>query len=142
MPRRFDELTWPEVERLDPARTVALLPVGAVEAHGPHLPLATDLVIAEAMARAAARRLEGSGSLDVLLLPTLPYGAALARTDARYRSLVEGLRAPSLGRRMAAIQDFFESFDPGELSRLELPPNLSQLRFIYLSSHPDWPSGS
>lgn len=76
MPRRFDELTWPEIERLDPARTVALLPVGAVEAHGPHLPLATDLVIAEAMARAAARRLEGSGSLDVLLLPTLPYGAA------------------------------------------------------------------
>lgn len=76
MPRRFDELTWPEVERLDPARTVALLPVGAIEAHGPHLPLVTDPVIAEAMARAAAERLEEGGSFDVLLLPTLPYGAA------------------------------------------------------------------
>lgn len=76
MVRRFDELTWPEVERLDPARTVALLPVGAIEAHGPHLPLATDLVIAEAMARATAERLEEGGDFDVLLLPTLPYGAA------------------------------------------------------------------
>jgi creatinine amidohydrolase len=76
MPRRFDELTWTEVERLDPVRVVALLPVGAVEAHGPHLPLATDLVIAEAMARTAAEQLEEIGELDPLLLPTLAYGAA------------------------------------------------------------------
>lgn len=76
MPRRFEELTWTEVERLDPVRTVALLPLGAVEAHGPHLPLATDLIIAEAMARTAAERLAEVGGFDVLLLPTLPYGAA------------------------------------------------------------------
>lgn len=76
MSRRFEELTWPDVERLDPAHTVALLPLGAVEAHGPHLPLATDLIIAEAMARTAAERLEEGGDLDVLLLPTLSYGAA------------------------------------------------------------------
>lgn len=76
MPRRFEELTWTEVERLDAGRTVALLPVGAIEAHGPHLPLATDLVIAEAMARAAAERLEEGEDFDALLLPTLPYGAA------------------------------------------------------------------
>lgn len=76
MPRRFDELSWTEVERIDRGRAVALLPVGAVEAHGPHLPLATDLVIAEAMARAAAERLEDGEGCEVLLLPTLPYGAA------------------------------------------------------------------
>lgn len=81
MPRRFEELTWTEVERLDAGCTVALLPVGAIEAHGPHLPLATDLVIAEAMARAAAERLEAGGDLDVLLLPTLPYGAAPFAAD-------------------------------------------------------------
>jgi creatinine amidohydrolase len=69
------EMTWKEAAELDPARTVALLPVGAIEAHGPHLPLATDGIIAEAMAAAAARRLLGHG-LVPLLLPTLPYTAA------------------------------------------------------------------
>src|SRR3989454_8553287 len=45
------------------------------EAHGPHLPLATDVVIAEAMARAAAARLATRG-YDALLLPPLAYTAA------------------------------------------------------------------
>ena len=51
------QLTWEEVRDLDRAQTLVILPVGAVEAHGPHLPLATDVVIAGAMARAGARRL-------------------------------------------------------------------------------------
>jgi creatinine amidohydrolase len=72
---RLAELTWREVEALDRGRAVALLPVGAVEAHGPHLPLATDGVIAAAMAEAAARRLARRG-LVPLLLPALPYTAA------------------------------------------------------------------
>jgi creatinine amidohydrolase len=44
-------MTWEDVQDLDKSRTVALLPVGAIEAHGPHLPLSTDNIIAEAMAR-------------------------------------------------------------------------------------------
>ncbi len=72
---RLAELTWREVAALDRRRAVAILPVGAIEAHGPHLPLATDGIIAEAMAAAAARRLAGRGSI-ALLLPTLPYTAA------------------------------------------------------------------
>jgi creatinine amidohydrolase/Fe(II)-dependent formamide hydrolase-like protein len=50
-------MTWTEVRALTAGRTVAILPTGAVEAHGPHLPLGTDIVIAEAMARAGAARL-------------------------------------------------------------------------------------
>src|SRR6476469_2449624 len=72
---RLAELTWREVEALDRGRAVALLPVGAVEAHGPHLPLWTDGVIARVMAEAAARRLARRGLLP-LLLPALPYTAA------------------------------------------------------------------
>jgi creatinine amidohydrolase len=49
--------------------------VGAIEAHGPHLPLGTDNVIAEAMAAAAAERLACRG-LTPLLLPALAYTAA------------------------------------------------------------------
>ena len=47
-------MTWKEVEALDREKCVAILPVGAVEAHGPHLPIVTDVIIATAMAEAAA----------------------------------------------------------------------------------------
>ena len=77
-------LTWPAVRELPAARTVAVLPAGAIEAHGPHLPLGTDVIIAEAMARAGADRLAARG-FHVLLLPALtmapaPFAAAFAGT--------------------------------------------------------------
>lgn len=75
-PLRLREMTWTEVEALDPSRIVAILPVGAVEAHGPHLSLITDGVIADAMARAAATKLEQAGLVPILL-PSLDYSAAL-----------------------------------------------------------------
>jgi creatinine amidohydrolase len=68
-------MTWEEVRDLDRGRVIAILPVGAVEAHGPHLPLATDVIIGESMARAGADRLTGRGFLP-LLLPPLAYTAA------------------------------------------------------------------
>ena len=55
--------------------SVAILPVGAIEAHGPHLPLDTDIVIAQAMAREGAARLAARGS-RVVLLPALAYTSA------------------------------------------------------------------
>jgi len=71
----FAHLTWEEVRDLDRTKAVAILPVGAVEAHGPHLPLATDVIIAETMARAAGARLAARG-YDALVLPPLAYTAA------------------------------------------------------------------
>ena len=68
-------MTWEEVCALDRSRSVAILPVGAVEAHGPHLPLTTDVVIATAMAAAGGRRLEVRGHSSVIL-PPLSYTAA------------------------------------------------------------------
>jgi len=67
--------TWDEIRELDRARAIAVLPVGAVEAHGPHLPLTTDGIIAEAMARSGAARLAARGH-PVVLLPPLTYTAA------------------------------------------------------------------
>lgn len=72
---RLAAMTFDDVQRLDPGRTVAVLPVGATEAHGPHLPLATDVVIAEAMAEAGAEQLAANG-LTVLLLPPIAYTVA------------------------------------------------------------------
>jgi creatinine amidohydrolase len=68
-------LAWPDVEALPRERTVAILPAGAIEAHGPHLPLGTDLVIADAMARAGAERLS-ERDVHVVLLPALSYAPA------------------------------------------------------------------
>jgi creatinine amidohydrolase len=68
-------LTWPAVRELPAARTIAVLPTGAIEAHGPHLPLGTDVIIAEAMARAGADRLAARG-FHVLMLPALAMSPA------------------------------------------------------------------
>jgi len=50
----------------------ALLPLGSCEAHGPHLPLDTDVRISEEMAVRAARRL-GARGVPAVVLPTIPY---------------------------------------------------------------------
>jgi len=73
--RELGEMTWEEVRDLDRARTVAILPTGAIEAHGPHLPLNADVVIAGAMARAGGEALV-SGGLLAVILPPLAYSAA------------------------------------------------------------------
>lgn len=72
---RLADMTWEEVRDADRERSVAVLPVGAVEAHGPHLPLGTDVVIAEAMARSCAERLAEEGR-TVFVLPPLWYAPA------------------------------------------------------------------
>jgi creatinine amidohydrolase len=71
----FAEMTWEEVRDADLERSVAILPVGAVEAHGPHLPLGTDVVIAGGMARACATVLDRDGR-TVFILPPLWYTSA------------------------------------------------------------------
>src|SRR4051812_39439338 len=70
--RRFADLTWEEVAALDRERTVLLLPVGSTEPHGPHLPLATDVIISDGMAGRAACMLAERG-LTALLLPSIAY---------------------------------------------------------------------
>jgi creatinine amidohydrolase len=71
---RLAEMTWEEVRDQDRSESVAILPVGAVEAHGPHLPLGTDVVIAEAMARECAECLHERGG-TAFILPPLWYTA-------------------------------------------------------------------
>lgn len=72
---RFADMTWTEIRDLDRTEAVAILPVGAVEAHGPHLPVGTDVIIAEGMARACADDLAEDGR-TVFVLPALWYTAA------------------------------------------------------------------
>ncbi len=66
-------MTWPEARAAFGPRTVAILPVGSTEPHGPHLPLDTDVTIATAMARRAGERL-GELGVASFALPPIPYG--------------------------------------------------------------------
>jgi creatinine amidohydrolase len=75
------ECTTGEVARLARRKNaVVLLPLGAIEQHGPHLPLAVDWLGAEALARALAPPLERAGYRCVLA-PSLPYGASPLAAD-------------------------------------------------------------
>ena len=70
--RRLGELTWREVDELKQRRPTVLVPVGSTEAHGPHLPLATDAILSEELAERAAAALDGAG-YATLVAPTLSY---------------------------------------------------------------------
>lgn len=65
-------MTSADLAAVDPERSVALLPLGAVEQHGPHLPLATDALIAAGIAAAALPRVPPA--VQVLVLPAVPLG--------------------------------------------------------------------
>ena len=70
MTRRLADLPGSRVATTLTDRSVLVLPVGAIEHHGPHLPLRTDALIAESVAEAAVDRAAAEG-LDAWLLPTL-----------------------------------------------------------------------
>ncbi len=69
--RALDALRRPELEERLTACSILVLPVGATEQHGPHLPYNTDTVIAEAVAHAAVA--EVGEAVDAWLLPTLAF---------------------------------------------------------------------
>lgn len=60
------------------AQSIALLPLGALEQHGPHLPLGTDMILAEAMAQRAAAAAQ---TADVLMMPVQSYAASVEHHD-------------------------------------------------------------
>jgi len=69
---RLVELDYRGFERRLASNPLIILPVGALEAHGPHLPLGADQIQAELTAFALAER------VDALVAPTVPYGSAPA----------------------------------------------------------------
>ncbi len=74
----WQDCTTGDFAHVDPERTVALLPVAAIEQHGPHLPLSTDAVINAGIVRAALERLPSSSTL--LVLPALTIGLSAEHT--------------------------------------------------------------
>ena len=72
-PSRFwADLSTRDFARLDAAPTVAVLPVAAIEQHGPHLPVSVDTTLVDGVIAAALPHL--GADLSVLFLPTQQVG--------------------------------------------------------------------
>ncbi|MDR1824458.1 MAG: creatininase family protein [Bifidobacteriaceae bacterium] len=74
-PIQWDELPWPAVPALMAATHAALIPVGATEQHGPHLPLNVDSVITREIALAV------SATTGIPVVPTVEYGVSGSHGD-------------------------------------------------------------
>lgn len=71
-PRNWTEIRWPDIAPAEAARWIAVLPLAATEQHGPHLPLGTDVMIAQAyLARVHATL---AAELPATFLPLQPVG--------------------------------------------------------------------
>jgi creatinine amidohydrolase len=77
-PRFWADLTSADFEQLDPTRAVAVLPLGATEQHGPHLPLSVDTVLVDGVVREALGHVPASA--QVLVLPTQSVGLSTEHT--------------------------------------------------------------
>ena len=67
---RYEKLTWPEINDAVELGKVCIVPCGAIEQHGPHLPLDVDVVCPSGIALGAGREL----AEKILVLPTVCYG--------------------------------------------------------------------
>jgi creatinine amidohydrolase len=72
---KLDELTWPQIDAFDRQRTLFILPVGMVEEHGPHLPVAADTFGVIYEANGASRRVSRAlPDWNVVMMPPINYG--------------------------------------------------------------------
>ncbi len=95
-PPLLHELTREELRTLAPS-ALAVIPIGATEQHGPHLPVGTDFLCAEYIARNAAARVQSE--IPIVVTPTLPFGSSAHHlpfggtmslpTELYYRVLME-----------------------------------------------------
>jgi creatinine amidohydrolase len=71
-PRDWTDMHWPDISGTGPARWIAVLPLAATEQHGPHLPLSTDVMIAQAYLARVREQL--GGDIPATFLPIQPVG--------------------------------------------------------------------
>lgn len=134
-------LTWPEARKRFHADLVALLPIGATEPHGPHLPLDVDVTLSTAHARRAASLLQGL-HVNALVLPALPYGVTFF-TDG-----FEGRVSLRPGTMWSMLEDICDSLAEQGVRRLVFcnahmePAQVKVLRGVALDREQPAPAGA
>ena len=69
---KFNELNWQQIDNLDRDKTIFLLPTGAIEQHGLHLPVDTDIFNSNALVESVAKSFNG----NVIALPPIWWGTS------------------------------------------------------------------
>lgn len=69
----WEKLSWTQIEQLDRDRTTVIIPTGAIEQHGPHLTIDTDIYNADAISRAVAKKVTKQ---RVLVTPPIWWGTS------------------------------------------------------------------
>src|SRR5580692_1326877 len=77
--RDWTDIHWPDMAGAGTAQWIAVLPLAATEQHGPHLPLETDVMIAQAYLTRVRERLPDT--LPVTFLPIEQIGISTEHTD-------------------------------------------------------------
>jgi creatinine amidohydrolase len=78
-PRDWTDIHWPDISGADPARWIAVLPLAATEQHGPHLPVGTDVMIAQAYLARVRELL--ADTIPATFLPLQPVGISTEHVD-------------------------------------------------------------
>ena len=78
-PRDWTEIHWPDISGAGPARWIAVLPLAATEQHGPHLPVGTDVMIAQAYLARVRELLDAA--IPATFLPLQPVGISTEHVD-------------------------------------------------------------
>jgi creatinine amidohydrolase len=137
---RWSARTTEEIGVAARAGAIAVLPVGATEQHGPHLPAGTDTMLAERVSLAAAAR---TGNV---VLPALAYGCSLGHTS-RWPGTISlhpgtlsaviadiGRWAHASGfRKLALVNGHATNGPPCQSALLQLRYELPDLRAMFVS---------
>jgi creatinine amidohydrolase len=140
----FADLTSPRARALldnGPA-PVLLLPVGAVEPHGPHAPLRTDSIISTAICERAAEELSGDTAVRALVLPEIAFGVtrysaaftgAITISEGTLHAMVVEVCA-SLGAQGFRHQVIVNShFEPAQVATLRRAAEDAKVGFLDLT---------
>jgi len=73
---KLAELHWPEVDKLDREKVVAVIPVGSMEQHGPHLPFQVDTLVSSRLAEDLEKSMP-----EILLVPPIWTGVSAHHMD-------------------------------------------------------------
>src|SRR3954451_1533820 len=115
----LDKLTWPEVQaELEAGRDTGVVAFGATEQHGPHMPLATDALIGDELARAVAER------IDAFVAPTVRVGCSAHHMDFPGTLSLEDETFHAIVRDLvhAIVRDLVHSLARGGFRRVVLLP--------------------
>ncbi len=75
MTKQLIDMTWQEAKKAFKTIKLGIIPTGSVEQHGPHLPLGTDFIIADYLAKEVSKKTEA------IVTPTIPIGFAAYHQD-------------------------------------------------------------